>query len=253
VRQLSEAQQTPEFLYRSGGEAETVLPSLPLPTKRDLTADLGTLTVRLDNTEPTVRLALKSNLQGVRLVEAGTADLIWDAKDRVVLSGTGDRVAERVGVANLQGVINKWRVLPAIKDLVQARPLAVSLSPSDARHADGKPIAFRVSSTPHKFLTILNIAADGTVQFLYPRADNKDPPGGERDVGHPFSIDLAAGKPFGADHAIFISSASSLHVLHQKLNAPVNVVDLPILLKEALGSGTYFIGLQGLYTEARKP
>lgn len=247
VRQLSEAQQTPEILYRHGGENETVLTNIPL--RRDLAIDAATLSIRLDNADDAQRAALKGNLAGVRVVEAGTADLIWDNRDATVLSGIGDIVAEGVKPAALQGVVDKWRVLPSIKAMIESNPLDVRLSPSDARHPDGKQVTFRTAPAPYRFLTVFNLSSDGTVQFLSPRRESGDPQEGDRDIGLPFKINLKVVRPYGADHAIFISSSTLLHGLHERLRAGPRAIDLPRLLREALAGSTHAIGMQSLYTQ----
>jgi hypothetical protein len=248
VRQYSEAQQTPEIQYRSGGENDAVL--VNVPARRDLSPDTTkSLALRIDYAEVAVRTALQNNLIGARIVEADTADLIWNAKSETVLSGVGDVVAEGIKAKSLQGVVDKWRVLPAIKEMIQKAPFDVRLAPDDSRHVEDKAVSFRIKSVPLKFLTVFNLAGDGTVQFLYPRSG--DPPHGEQDTGKPFSIDFRVNKPFGADHAIFISSAASLHVLHGKLRAAPPAIDLPNLLGEAFAGGNHAIGMQSLYTTSK--
>ncbi len=249
VRQLSEAQQTPEVIYRSGGGADTVLADLP---KRDLVPGTApTLKLRLDQATSADVQNLKSKLGGAEIVGGGTADLIWNGKATSVTSGIGDVVATEIDAGKLQGVVDKWRALAEVKAMVAARPLSLSLKPGDARHGLGCKVEFESATVTAGFVTAFNLAPDGSTQYVFPKLKD-DPPGGKWKSGEPFRLPLKVESPFGADHLVVIASASPLTVMHRALAAEPPAHQVAKLLTDALVAGTHTIGVQGLYTEAAR-
>ena len=248
VRQLSEAQQTPEIIYRTGGANDVAVDRVAKVPERDLGVEQMKLKLRLDNADGAQRAALASNLVGVDIVASGTADLIWDARDLTVLSGVGDMVGEKIGAFSLQGVVDKWRTLAELKALIARKPLALQLSPNDGRHRPGTRLAFSTLPLPFGYVTAFNIASDGTVQFLFPQQRFKDSADGARIPGSSYRLELDASSPFGADHLVIVSSARPLPALHERLQKLPRVIELPQYLRDALGNSDHAIGMQPLYT-----
>jgi Caspase domain len=246
VRQLSMAQQTPDVTYRSGGENETVLSGIPKPPTSGLLDDSKRLTVRIDNATPDVRANLTKTLTGVEIVEKDVAALIWDAKDGTVIGASGDPVAHSISAGQLQRVIGKWRLLAMLESKVLAKPLGIALTPSDARHPIGERIAFQTVAVSYPYVTVFNLAPDGTVQPLQNEAER-----GARKSGEPYVQPLRVATPIGADHLVVIGSAKPLLNLHRKLQTAAQAADLANELRDALAGGDHLIGVQGLYTRAK--
>ncbi len=250
VRSLSEAQQTPEIRYRAGGGAETVLAGLPAVPLKDLSAGQTVIRLKLDGASVAAVGTLKSTLTGTEIVTgAAPADLIWRATVVRVLNALGDVVAETVDVGKLQGVVDKWRALAAIKAMVAARPLGMSISPDDSRHKRDCRVTFRSEMMGAGYVTAFNLASDGSTQFLFPRADKKDPTQGKWRAGEPYELPLKVTGPYGADHLVVISSATPLQGLQRQLQAEPPVHRIAKLLADALATSHHSIGLQGLYSE----
>jgi hypothetical protein len=247
VRQLSEAQQTPEVKFRGGGESDLLLAGIPSPAQQP--DELDQLRLRLDNVDEAQRQAAMRNLAGVTVSGAGAADLIWDGKSRQVLSGLGEPVAHGVTLATLQPVIDKWRLLPFLKRLGALSPLRIALHPGDGRHPVGAHVKIVSEPIRHAYVTVFNLSGDGRIQFLFP-SEPHDPTGGAWRPDKPYELQLVVRLPIGADHAVVIASASPLDQLHRHLIARPPTANLAGYLNEALSGVDYAIGIQGLYTEA---
>lgn len=246
VRQLSEAQQTPEIVYRSGSEHEPLLSGIPRFPERS--SQMEAVRLRLVNADAAAREGLKHSLVGASIVNDGDAvDLVWDAKERTVVSQLGDPVAHAIVPTRLQGVIDKWRILPVLKGMALKHPLAMSLKPSDARHPIGRVIEFESAPLPFPNVTVFNLTSDGGIQFLYPKLERPEDARNSR-VGEPYRLPLTVEPPVGADHLFVIASASPLEALRGLLRAAPSTLDVPQLLHDALAGTDYAMGLQGLYT-----
>jgi len=242
VRQYSEAQQTPDVAFRAPEEPIVVLDaeSRPDPARRDR----DDLVLHIAHAGKVDTAGLKASLQGVQIAaKPEAADLIWDAKKRRVFNDMGDPVAEDVDITLLSGVAAKWRFLPRLKQRVLENPLDIALSPSDARHRAGAVIRFEVDRLPYPYLTIFNLASEGTVQFLYPLPGDRE----RFDPGAPWRLDLRVRPPFGADHLVMIASAEPLRTLHRRITTG-HIDTLPDMLDTALANTEHSIGLHGLYT-----
>ncbi|MGJ3627537.1 hypothetical protein AB5I41_12220 [Sphingomonas sp. MMS24-JH45] len=107
---------------------------------------------------------------------ADKADFVWDLPGGVLLRRTGDAVAQDVRTtAQLRGVLEKWETIekppaaprrsPPAPD-PRPRPLRRPLRTGYAGRRDGGGGEGRRRG----YLTVFNLASDGTVQPLYPAA-----------------------------------------------------------------------------------
>ncbi|MCP5198147.1 MAG: caspase family protein [Gammaproteobacteria bacterium] len=210
-----------------------------------------TLRVRVLGLEETARQALLASAPGIEFATAAqTPDLIWDAGQQQVLSGAGDIVAYAVTDAQaLRNVVAKWRVLATLKAMSAPHALRLRLEPDDGLHRAGTVVSVTLDGHRHGFLTLFNLAADGTVQFLYPRLE-EDPK--IVPTGQPFLLlnQIQVTRPFGADHVVAVVTPKELATFHTQLRG---LDDQP--KAEALGRilreahwGTYQMGVLGTYT-----
>ena len=243
VRQVSEARQTLDIRPRSVEHDQPLLKLAKMP-KGNLV--LSNIPLRVKFIHAGNSQKLLASLQGAVPISKGEApDLVYDAQNRAVINGKGDVVAEEVSPAFLQGVIDKWRILPKIKEMVVAHPLSISLSPNDARHAGGQTIDFETEPVLYSHLTVINLSPDGLVKYLYPLKG--EPPTWQ--IGKPYKLDLRSMGPFGADHLLIIASKHPLRNLQMQLRSG-GMPNLPSILNATLNGVDHQIGLKGLYTYA---
>ncbi len=229
---------------------------------------------------------LRAPLTNVQIVEPASRPLLtWDVGKRRVLSSLGDIVADfsssasttaddtrafkrqvntseskqTIGAATdvpmAQAVIDKWHLTELIKTLAEKQSLGISLQPGDAIHTLGEKVMFSVEGQNQPYLTLFNLASDGTVNFIYPlaTAEVKDPL--NIPLGRPYDVPLVVAPPYGADHLVAIASAEPLVELHKTLteidNKPTARA-LETALRTQLNGRTYQIGIHGSYTAKQR-
>ena len=143
--------------------------------------------------------------------KAVDADFVWDFGSGSVLRRTGDVVARGVTTdAGLRGVVEKWATVEQLRPLLAegSAKMVVGPQPNGARYGPGATVKLTLASQPHaepRYATVFDIASDGTVQTLYPLADD-----GEGRL--PAHSDLTVLEneviaPYGADHVVALVTA----------------------------------------------
>ena len=240
-------------------------PSTPTPEPAGATKGTGTTvtgasthfeeseslrTVRLTvlNGDPATLAILHGTLDGVRLVtRENSPDIVWDAETRQVISGLGDVVAYDVDPATLPAVVDKWRAVRVIQDLSTRASLQLRVTPDDKAHYDGTEIEVEVGGLRSPALILLGLSGNGVVHYLSHPSDSA-----RIAPGRPFSLRLEVGEPFGADHIVAVSAASSLDWLHVELErlddepAAGRVVEL--LVAASTEATDWWSGIQGLFS-----
>ena len=248
VRQRSEAQQTPEVEPDVTRGDQSVLLNVPkLAPTADRMSSLPMARLRIVGLDEEGAHDVVGGMIGASLAGPDdAADLTWDSGTEVVLNGVGDIAAHEIGISQLQTVIDKWRALEVVKQIALGRPLDMWLLPDDGRHPVGQIVRFVGEPLPQHYVTVFDMAPDGSVYFLYPL--DRDRP--SSTPAAPYSLELKVVPPFGADHLVVIASSEPLLELHRAFRMGVQVAELPGLLSSQLENMNYQIGIQSLYTTA---
>jgi hypothetical protein len=184
------------------------------------------------------------------------ADFLWDAgKHQIVNNKVGDMIAEmspgEQETPFLAGVADKWRTLPALEEMAALHPLPIEIGPrGPAVLYTGGLVSIQVARPKDpalKYFTVVNLAGDGTVQYLWPKT--------AREAG-PLSSGVGAfnndvGAPYGADHVVALATAEAPVKLRQALealNGHQAASALESALREAETGGPYAIGIESIYT-----
>jgi hypothetical protein len=195
--------------------------------------------------------------------DRAAADLIWDVgRGEVVNNRQGDLVAQAPqgsggpsDLAWFSGVVEKWRALAAIQKAFGGSPLALNLAPrgQGAAYGEGEAVTLSVPLGPNdnlRFLTLVDLASDGTVQWLYPttaaEAAILTP-----DTAPRFPTVVRA--PFGADHVIALATREAPDALRQALKALDGrkaARQLYDVIALNVKPGAYALGVAGLYTRS---
>lgn len=153
-------------------------------------------------------------------IPRGTPDLTWSAKEGWVTDSRGDRVAEKLTSAEqLTGVINKRKAVSELAGSANERVLRVDIGPRKPGelYKNGETVDLAVT---HKgaaaYLTAFNLAGDGTVQMLYPLADEGDGKMGAGQV-RVVMARTRASAPFGVDNVVAIATPAEPKLLRQAL------------------------------------
>ncbi|MEO1492820.1 MAG: caspase family protein [Pseudomonadota bacterium] len=270
VRNLSGTRQTPGVTYSravelmgadGAGIALSVLlgnepeapPPPPAPEVDLALADPPGLYVKTADSTRAVFLG------GARLVSTEeTARLLWDRESRELVDrATADVIAEAEAEASVELAVKKWRAVQPLLRWSPRRPLQFRLEPDDRRFTLGDAIHITIARPGPGFdyLTIVNLASTGEVQFIFPAAghtrtdqDRIDPGQTAKRLG-PSPIS----PPTGADHVIALASQTRLTDLHNALErlhgtpAPEELLDL--LGRHASDPEQVRVGLLPIFTQ----
>lgn len=189
-----------------------------------------------------------------------TARLLWDMRyHELVDRATADVIANVKTPRDVLDAVQKWRFVEGLSLWAAERPLAFRPDPDDGHYRLGDNLFLEVTqpSPDYRFLTVLNIASTGEVQFIFPAPghvatgqDIFDPVTGEARLG-PSPVT----EPIGADHVVAIASTQRLNELHRvlgALNGQRAVVRLGSLLKTHAGdAGKARVAVLAIFTEKR--
>lgn len=192
------------------------------------------------------------------VADRSQADFVWDSAHGVVLHRSGDAVAQNVvTIPTLRGVVEKWNMVEQLRPLLSERMVQVVIGPhaNGTRYAPGETVTVALhqdkSNPLPRYVTIFDVASDGTVQLLYPLAPDGD--GRLDDHGGQPLIQNKVIAPFGADHVIAVVTPTvpgSLRAMLRSIDNQAAAARLvgPIrqALADAKGEGALSIG--ELYT-----
>ena len=255
VRMASDARQTPNLMPNRGGD-EPVLRLGPAPDGAAaggdapdpgsavrlavLGADAETLTA--------VREEARAMPERVEVVvRRDSADLVWDARRREVVTRMGDVAARGVGPAGLAGAVGKWQAARDIAALSARGPMRLRILPHDGLHREGSRVTVRLEGVRGARPTLFDLSGNGVVHYLYPLPE--DPPAGGPTE---WEWEFEATAPFGADHLVAVSAESSLDSLNAALarldGKPAAREAARLLAGAAAGASGWSSGIQGLFT-----
>jgi Caspase domain/Domain of unknown function (DUF4384) len=182
------------------------------------------------------------------------ADLVWDVGKSEALS-RGDLVMQSVDGSLLGGVIDRTSVVAKLREIAEQRSLAMRLATDGKLLTPADEARIEIDDVADAHLVVFNIAADATVQMLYPSGPGEaahcpDPEGGN------WRCSLGVTPPFGADTLVALASSGPssqllawLRAHHGKRDAAL----VPDLLKNAVAADPKIrIGFDGVFTNARQ-
>lgn len=263
VRRVLEGRQHPR-IEPAGQVTRAILPAPRLPLS---IINAGSLDIA----------DLYSQIQGVTVpAEGQAARLTWDIASGDIISDLGDVVARvrsgdpaiaargvgRTGgqaqsplsegeLGRVQSVVDKWEALRIIGRLSEERSLQLRLEPDDRLYREGNQVALTVGGHESPNFTLLNLASDGSVNFLYPLRGGQYNDPLQIPAGRPYRLELAVQPPFGADHFIAIASDQPLAGLHTALKAldgQPAAARVAQLLTEHLAGQRFQLGVHVFYT-----
>lgn len=256
VRYITGERQRPRASYVTGKESLKLFAQADVAPRKPENASLPSVyavgnagKLRLNPDSPFWRMA----------PAADKADFVWDLPNGDVIRRTGDVVAQGVDTAAaFDGVLEKWHAIEALRPMLNESRAKIAIGPlrSGARYPMGVELKVALSigdAFPAAvFATIFNVAADGTMQVIFPAtaSDGKGqlPPGNVLPL-----IEAKVVAPFGVDHVVAVVSdkePAELRALLQVLDGQRGVGQLvdPITRLLAAGSEANSISIAQIYT-----
>ncbi len=178
------------------------------------------------------------------------ADLVWDVGKNEVLS-RGDLVMQFVDGSLMGGVIDRTWAIRQLRQIAENRYLSADLATEGQLLTAGDVAKIEVGGIAGQRLVVFDIAADATVQMLYPSA-----PGAAGHCADPkdngWRCSLRVTPPFGADTIVTLATSGSTDDLLRWLSAHHARRDaalLPGLLTSTMkGDPAARVGFVGVYT-----
>ena len=182
------------------------------------------------------------------------ADLVWDVVKHEALA-RGDLVMQRVDGSMIGDVADRTWAIRRLRAISQSRVLLVGLASGGSLLTPGDQASATAEDLRGEHLTAFNIAADGTVQMLYPSA-----PGEQRVCPDPqgdrWSCNLEVEPPFGADTIVALATSKVptdfvawLKAHHAKRDAALIPAELGRVLDDDPSAR---LGFAGVFTNSTR-
>ena len=180
------------------------------------TGEVGSIKLAVVGTDPNLAADLGKPAVPYQIVaDRNQSDLVWDPATRQVVQSSGDIVESDVPLGELAGIIDRTAAIAAVKVLTDPRPQEITMLRGVKRYTPSDPPVIQASHMAGRYLLVLNIAANGVVQKVYPGPD--DPPQIDRDA---WSYNPTVTPPFGADYLVAVASSAPLGGFEKWLDDP---------------------------------
>jgi hypothetical protein len=148
-------------------------------------------------------------VKGATAIEAaadpGEAELVWDVGKRQALA-QGDVLMDNVDGSMIGSIADRVRTLTKLRAIGEGRPLEVKLASEGKLLTPGDVADFEVADLNGAKLTVFNVAADATVQMIYPSSPDSPTPCRDPE-GNGWHCPLEVVPPFGVDTLVAVTTA----------------------------------------------
>jgi Caspase domain len=196
----------------------------------------------------------KGNAPFGRSMTVDGADLVWDVGKNEVLS-RGDLVMQFVDGSLMGGVIDRTWAVRRLRMITESRYLSLQLATGGQLLTAGDVAQIEIDGIANQRLVVFDIAADATVQMLYPSA-----PGATGHCADPqnngWRCSLRVTPPFGADTIVTLATSAPTDDILRWMrghHARRDAALIPELLADAMKTdSTARIGFVGVFTNRRQ-
>jgi len=196
----------------------------------------------------------KGNAPFERSPTVDGADLVWDVGKKEVLS-RGDLVMQFVDGSLIGGVIDRTWAVRRLREIGENRNLSIQLASEGQLLTAGDVAQIEVDGIANQRLVVFDIAADATVQMLYPSA-----PGAAGHCADPkdngWRCSLRVTPPFGADTIVTLATSAPTDDILRWMrghHARRDAALIPDLLADPMKTdSTARIGFVGVFTNRRQ-
>ena len=196
----------------------------------------------------------KGNAPFERSMTVDGADLVWDVGKNEVLS-RGDLVMQFVDGSLMGGVIDRTWAVRRLQEIAESRYLSLQLATGGQLLTAGDVAQIEIDGIANQRLVVFDIAADATVQMLYPSA-----PGATGHCADPqnngWRCSLRVTPPFGADTIVTLATSAPTDDILRWMrghHARRDAALIPELLADAMKTNsTARIGFVGVFTNRRQ-
>lgn len=245
VAHLSQNQQAPDTKPRTLDTSATVLfrttsPAVAAQGKSGAGLEVAAL--------PDKGAATVASPQPAKTPEPVPTGVIWDEASGNAIDYSGAVLAYGVAKTALPEVEHRVSAFRSLSRLASGRAIDTAVNPGDRNLKRGERFELEVGGLYGHNLILLNLAGDGTVQYLFPTG-NAPPYMVKNELKIPMKVD----EPFGTDTLVVIATSERQHDLEielQALDQKQASGDLVEAIEKALGPNDK-LGLATYTTEPR--
>jgi len=242
--------QKPIFVFGAPGSPTPETTSAPNPTQA---ADPVRVAIVDGDPDAWAKIE-KGSAPLIAAPDSSDADLVWDVGKSEALA-SGDLVMQMVDGSMIGAVADRTWAIRRLRALSQSRTLKIALESGGKLLTPGDEARAQAEDLRGEHLTAFNIAADGTVQMLYPAA-----PGEKGQCPNPaddrWTCTLAVGPPFGADTIVALATSKDtsafvgwLRAHHAKRDAALLPAELSRIFDDDPSAR---LGFAGVFTNSTR-
>jgi hypothetical protein len=210
----------PVFEFGAGdepGSTATVAPR-PQPGEPLKSEAVAPVRVKIVNGSPDLFASIETGATPlIAVADDVAAELVWDVGGRAALA-QGDVLMQNVDGSMIGAIADRVRALTLLRSLGANRPLQVRLETGGALLTSGAQTGVEVDGLQGAHLVVFNVAADATVQMLYP-APPEISTGCRDPSADAWRCELVVEPPFGVDTVVAVAAAGDLAPLYRWLTS----------------------------------
>ena len=181
VRKISDGLQRPQVSPQGATDTLIVPVRIPMPNPTGLFGSFDDLPpIRFAHDGPPALQRTFAPLDGIKKVPGPhTADLRFETESQRLLSMVGDAIRTipegppALIREEVQTTVDKFRLIQRLSD--SDAPHDITFRDGDGTYMEGAKVATEITGRTAPHVTLVNIAADGTIAYLYPLATFGDP------------------------------------------------------------------------------
>jgi Caspase domain len=235
-----------DAVQNSGKEKNPAVPPPP-PPPPPVTTQVNAVRVAIVNGAKDLFSTIeKANAPFIQS-EQSEADVVWDVEHGTALS-RGDLIMGKVDASVLGAVIDRTWAVREIQKMATQRIIDVKMGENGREYTLGDQPTLVADGVGNSYLTVVNVAADGMLQLLFPFYAGHDPHMTRDQWTYSPKVDL----PLGTDYTVVIATSSPAKELIGWLrthNGKHDAFELPgILARTIKADGMARLGTAGLFT-----
>jgi hypothetical protein len=221
---------------------------VPTPEPGPAAAQIEPVRVSIENGDRALLSTIEKGHAPFVPSEPSQADVVWDAGHKTAQS-RGDLISSGVDRSMMGQVIDRTWAVREIQKLAAPRIIDVQMGENGRAYALGDEPALVADGIRDTYLTVVNVASDGTLQLLYPFYASHDPhitidrwsysPKVDLPLGTDYTVVVSTGKPAAAELVKWLRAHNLKH----------DAFDLPAMLSRTINADrSTRIGTAGLFT-----
>jgi hypothetical protein len=257
VQSVTESRQFPDFGPRTEADdamqqvvfcvddCSAAKPAAPPPPPPP--SDVEPVRVAIVNGSPDAFSTIEKGRAPFIQADQAEADVVWNVGEGTALS-KGDLIMGQIDASVLSRVIDRTWAVREIKKLATQRIIDVRMGENGKAYTIGEQPQLVAAGIRDSYLTVVNVAADGQIQMLFPYYASHEPHMSIDQWTYSPKVDL----PLGTDYTVVVATSKPAPDLVGWLrthNGKYDAFDLPGVLAEKIKADDKTrLGTAGLFS-----